>query len=91
MKKPTLLGYWRALRDPVFAPSGLRIALCVGSLLFAINHGQALISGNMTRERWFSALLTYCVPYGVNIHGQYSSRCRQQPLTVTRTCEITPY
>lgn len=39
----------------------------VGSILLAINHGSALLSGTMTAGRWSSALLTYPVPYAVNI------------------------
>lgn len=52
----------------------LRVALIVGSLLFTINHGAALVQGKMTKGRWVSALLTYCVPYAVSIHGQYVMR-----------------
>jgi hypothetical protein len=33
-----------------------------------------LTQGKMTRVRWFSALITYGVPYAVNIHGQYVMR-----------------
>lgn len=76
-QKPTLLGYFAALRERRLATSAVRVALIVGTLLFALNHGSALIQGKMTRERWFSAVLTYLVPYSVNIHGQYVSRsCR---------------
>ncbi|MFP4104039.1 MAG: nitrate/nitrite transporter NrtS [Coleofasciculus sp.] len=50
----------------------------VGSILFMINHGSAVVQGKMTRDRWISGLLTYLVPYGVNIHGQYISRSRQR-------------
>ena len=49
----------------------LRVALVVGTILFAINHGAALTQGKMTKARWFSALLTDGVPYAVNIYGQY--------------------
>jgi len=38
------------------------VALVVGSLLFAINHGSAVLRGEMTRERWLR-LFTYLVPY----------------------------
>ncbi len=31
----------------------------------------ALAKGEMTRTRWLSGLITYLVPYSVNIHGQY--------------------
>ncbi|NJL86901.1 MAG: nitrate/nitrite transporter NrtS [Leptolyngbyaceae cyanobacterium SM1_1_3] len=28
----------------------------------------------MTGDRWLSAAITYLVPYGVNVHGQYISQ-----------------
>jgi hypothetical protein len=45
--------------------------------LFTINHGTALMQGKMTKGRWTSALLTYCVPYAVSIHGQYVARLKR--------------
>ncbi|WP_446410817.1 nitrate/nitrite transporter NrtS [Coleofasciculus sp.] len=56
----------------------IKVAAVVGSILFMINHGSAVVQGKMTRDRWISGLLTYLVPYGVNIHGQYISRSRQR-------------
>ena len=70
------LGYLHSLVDRNFAPTALKVAIVVGSILFAINHGNALIQGKMTRDRWISGVLTYLVPYGVNVHGQYVSRCQ---------------
>lgn len=67
-------GYLAALGDRKFAQTGLKVAAIVGSILFVINHGSALLSQQMTKERWFSALLTYLVPYAVNIHGQFVSQ-----------------
>ncbi|MBF2077388.1 MAG: nitrate/nitrite transporter NrtS [Synechococcales cyanobacterium T60_A2020_003] len=66
------------LTNPEFALTGLKVACVVGTLLFALNHGHALLSGTMTRDRWISALLTYCVPYIVNVHGQYTSALKAQ-------------
>lgn len=66
------------LTNPAFAPTGLKVAFVVGTLLFAINHGTALLKGTMSRDRWISALLTYCVPYIVNVHGQYTSALKAQ-------------
>ena len=66
------------LTNPMFASSAIRVALVVGSILFTINHGAALIQGNMTLDRWLSALLTYCIPYIVNIHGQYTTYAKIQ-------------
>lgn len=66
--------YLQALRNPAMMPTALQVAFIVGTLLFSINHGDALLKGKMTRARWFSGLLTYTVPYCVNIHGQVTSQ-----------------
>ena len=68
--------YLASLVDPEFIPAGIRTAIFVGSLLFLINHGSALLHGEMTRDRWISVVLTYIMPYLVNVHGQFSSRRR---------------
>lgn len=65
-----LQNFCGSLVNPQFVPMGVKVALVVGSMLFLINHGNALIQGQMSRDRWISALLTYCVPYMVSIHGQ---------------------
>ena len=49
--------------------TAIRVALIVGSVLFIINHGSALINHDMSGSRWISALLTYFVPFMVSIHG----------------------
>ncbi|MEL6399624.1 MAG: nitrate/nitrite transporter NrtS [Cyanobacteria bacterium J06607_6] len=77
MKKPNLWGYLAALKDPTLRPMAIQVALVVGTILFLINHGAALMQGKMTLGRWASALLTYGVPYAVNIHGQYVMQQRQ--------------
>jgi hypothetical protein len=66
--------YVTSLWDPEFVSTGLKTALFVGSLLFLINHGPAFLRGEMTRERWISAAMTYVMPYLVNVYGQYSYR-----------------
>lgn len=68
--------YWQSLRDPQCASTALRVALVIGTLLFTINHGAALWQGQMTRQRWVSALLTYVVPYCVSVHGQHTRQSR---------------
>ncbi len=59
-------------------PTAFKVALVVGSILLMINHGSTLITGSMTRDRWISGILSYLVPYCVNIHGQYTSRYRRR-------------
>lgn len=70
-------GYLRCLADPRMAPTALRVALFVGTVLFAINHGDALLAGTMTGRRWLAVALTYLVPYLVNIHGQWAAATRR--------------
>lgn len=67
-----------ALIDRDLMPTALKVAAVVGTILFTINHGGALVQRKMTGDRWISGLLTYLVPYIVNIHGQYVSRARKQ-------------
>jgi hypothetical protein len=68
--------YLASLLDPEFIPTGLRTAALVGSLLFLINHGPALMRGDMTHERWMSTALTYLMPYLVSVYGQHSYRSK---------------
>ena len=70
----SLKGYLIALVDIRLMRTALKVSIIVGSVLFTINHGSALMQGKMTRDRWISGLLTYLVPYAVSIHGQYVAR-----------------
>ncbi|ELS04849.1 hypothetical protein Xen7305DRAFT_00045850 [Xenococcus sp. PCC 7305] len=69
--------YSSALMNPKLASTGVKVAIVVGSVLFTINHGNAVVKGQMTRDRWLSGLLTYIVPYMVNIHGQFISKSKK--------------
>jgi hypothetical protein len=71
-----VLDYLQSLGDRQFVPTALKVALVVGTILFLINHGWAVLHGQMTPSRWISGGLTYVVPYMVNVHGQYSHRQR---------------
>lgn len=69
----SLTSYGQYLVTPKYAKKGLKVALFVGTAIFMINHGTALVQGKMTPQRWLSGTLTYCVPYFVSIHGQWSN------------------
>ncbi|MEL6130823.1 MAG: nitrate/nitrite transporter NrtS [Cyanobacteria bacterium J06627_3] len=73
-------GYFSALIDRDLRPGAVKVALVVGTVLFSINHGPALANGKMTPARWLAGMLTYCIPYSVNIHGQYAYRRKQSAL-----------
>lgn len=86
-----LKAFVAALFDRSLMPTALKVSIVVGSLLFAINHGTALVQGKMTRSRWASGVLTYLVPYAVNIHGQATARSRSAPQqTRSRTSSQKP-
>lgn len=73
-----LIGYFRSLVQPDMMATGLKVAAVVGTALFAINHGPALVNRKMDRGRWISAGLSYLVPYLVSVHGQYTSDTRKK-------------
>ncbi|MFT5580707.1 MAG: hypothetical protein ACI9WS_003475 [Paraglaciecola psychrophila] len=57
-----------ALTGQVVQPA-LRIALLVGSVLVLINHGSALLAGQLDSARLLQIALTYCVPYCVSTYS----------------------
>ena len=44
----------------------LKTAGLVGVMLIAINHGDALLAGQLDATRWAKMALTVLVPYGVS-------------------------
>ncbi|MBF2055973.1 MAG: nitrate/nitrite transporter NrtS [Cyanobacterium sp. T60_A2020_053] len=77
--KQQIISYGKDLINPQCAKKAIPVALFVGTTLFMINHGTALIKGEMNQERWTSALLSYIIPYFVSIHGQWSSKQKPPP------------
>ncbi|MEB3210726.1 MAG: nitrate/nitrite transporter NrtS [Leptolyngbyaceae bacterium] len=73
--------YRKNLLNPHFMPTAIRMAVVIGSLVFTVNHGDALLKNEMTRSRWLSGTLSFIVPYMVSIYGQtqcqISHRSRQ--------------
>lgn len=56
----------RVALDRAVVRRALRTALFVGSILIAINHGEALLHGDVDRARVFRICLTLFVPYAVS-------------------------
>lgn len=69
-----------ALRRTLSKPVVLRcftVSLVVGSILNAINQGDAFIDGRPVNVA--KLILTYAVPYLVASFGAYSACCRLEP------------
>lgn len=54
-----------ALSAPV-VKRALKFAVVVGAILIAINHGDVIVSGEISAERWLKMGLTVIVPYCVS-------------------------
>ena len=63
----TLHEWLKSASRPATIRRACATSLMVGPLLIAINHGQAIIAGQITQERIFQMLLTVVVPYMVSL------------------------
>jgi len=54
---------------PQVVRRAVKTALVVGAILIVINHGDAIVTGLMTPERWLKAVLTLLVPYCVSTYA----------------------
>lgn len=61
-----------ALRGDVIRRS-LKVGAIVGTVLMAINQGDALLAGAVSPEILTKIALTYCVPYCVSTYASVSA------------------
>ena len=59
-------GFLALALSPRVVRRALLYAMVVGAILIAINHGDALIAGQVGAERWWKMGLTVLVPYTVS-------------------------
>lgn len=64
------------MRGDVVARS-LRVSALIGTLLVAINQGDALLAGTFAGELYWKIPLTYLVPYVVSTHASVAAILRQ--------------
>ncbi len=57
---------WRLAFEARVARRALRFAVVVGSVLIAINHGDAILAGDVSAGRTLKMGLTILVPYAVS-------------------------
>lgn len=58
-----MTAWFRAATAPVVVWRGLRYSVVVGAILILINHGSALLHGQIGRDRIIQMGLTFVVPY----------------------------
>lgn len=66
--------WFQLAAHPATARRALITALIVGTVLIAINHGAAILSGQVTRGRILQMCLTVLVPYIVSTVSSISTR-----------------
>jgi thiamine transporter ThiT len=52
----------------------LKVATLVGTLLMIINHGDIIVTGNITLTHLLKILLTYVVPFLVSTYSSVESQ-----------------
>jgi len=57
---------FRLARQPSVVKRALKYAVAVGIILISINHGDALLRGDVPRNRLLKMALTLAVPYVVS-------------------------
>jgi hypothetical protein len=57
----------RLVCRPSVIKRGLKYAVVVGAILIAINHGDAILRGELDSTRYFKMGLTVMVPYLVSV------------------------
>lgn len=63
----------RIARGPAVVRRALRYAVIVGALLITINHGDAILRGDVSLWRLFQMGLTVLVPYAVSTASAVSA------------------
>ena len=84
VEQPPTWSTWRgAVRVVLHRPhlrTTVRIALVVGTVLFAINQLDVVLRGDATAATWVKGLVTYAVPFVVaNLGVLTASRQRPPP------------
>lgn len=64
--------------SPLIVKRSLKVSAVVGTILMIINHGEALLVGNMDTQRLIRIALSYCVPYLVSTYSAVSTTIENQ-------------
>lgn len=66
-RSSTLLTWCRFACEGTVIRRGLKFAVVVGAVLIAINHGDAILAGELTRVSYLKMGMTVLVPYVVSV------------------------
>jgi len=70
---------WLALAmDSTTMIRSMKVAIVVGTILVAINHGDALIAGDLDLGRLLRICLTYVVPFAVATYATVSAHYKNE-------------
>ena len=76
---------WLALaRSPRIVSRALKYAIGVGAVLILINHGDALLRGDISLVRILRMILTVIVPYMVSTASSVSSILEHKRETISQ-------
>ena len=63
------MSVWTHATSRPVATTAIRIALVVGTVLAAINHGPSILDLSLAPAQYLQIGLTYLVPYGVSTYS----------------------
>jgi len=66
-------GWWELASSAAVVRRALGYAIVVGAILITINHGDALLRGDVDATRWWKMGLTVLVPYTVSTLSSVSA------------------
>ena len=79
---PALFNEWfRLASTGSVVRRACRYAVCVGALLIAINHGDAILRGDISIARVLRMVLTAMVPYAVSTASSVSALRERRAVT----------
>jgi hypothetical protein len=64
-----IVEWLRLAMTPSVVWRSIKVALIVGTILIAINYGDAMLTGRVTGVMWLKMALTLFVPYGVSTYA----------------------
>jgi hypothetical protein len=73
--------WWRLATRRDVVRRATKVAILVGTILLAINHGDALLMGQLDGVRLTKILLTYLVPYLVSTYAAVDALVASQKIS----------